>query len=111
LDGAAIAAESGKDGAAIATQTPDGSSSGKLRKFPSTRSFSVANFNNQVNKCFECFVNLWKLYRQCFADPDPRIRASSYWNWIRIRILLFSSLTFKTPTKDYTVVFLLITVF
>jgi hypothetical protein len=47
--------------------TPD-SGSGKLRKFPSTRSFSVANFNNQVNKnVSEHFVNLWKLYRQCFC--------------------------------------------
>ncbi len=31
--------------------------------------------------------------------PDPRIRASD--QWIRIRILLFSSLTFKTPTLLY----------
>jgi hypothetical protein len=31
-------------------------------------------------------------------DPDPRTHAS---DWIRIRILLFSSLTFKTPTKNY----------
>jgi hypothetical protein len=31
------------------------------------------------------------------TDPDPRIRASD--QWIRIRILLFSSLTFKMPTK------------
>jgi hypothetical protein len=29
-------------------------------------------------------------------DPDPRIHASD--KWIRIRILLFSSLTFKMPT-------------
>ncbi len=35
-------------------------------------------------------------------DPDPRIRASDQW----IQILLFSSLTFKTPTKNN---FLLIT--
>jgi len=58
-DGAAIASESGKDGAAIATpengkqrktsHTPE-SYSGKVRK--STRSFSVANFNNQVNSKF-----------------------------------------------------------
>jgi hypothetical protein len=76
LDGAAIAAESGKDGAAIVTpeneklmNTPD-SSSGKLRKFPSTRSFSVANFNNQVNKnVSEHFVNLWKLSIGSVADP------------------------------------------
>jgi hypothetical protein len=65
LDGAAIAAESGKDGAAIASPeneklmntTPD-SSSGKLRKFPSTRSFSVANFNNQVKKMFRTLCEL-----------------------------------------------------
>jgi hypothetical protein len=31
-------------------------------------------------------------------NPDPRIHASD--KWIRIRILLFSSLTFKTPTKN-----------
>jgi hypothetical protein len=35
------------------------------------------------------------------TDPDPRIRASHYWIWIllRLRILLFSSLAFKTPQK------------
>jgi hypothetical protein len=33
------------------------------------------------------------------TDPDQRIRASD--QWIRIRILLFSCLTFKTPTKNY----------
>jgi hypothetical protein len=32
------------------------------------------------------------------SDPEPRIHASDL--WIRIRILLFSSLTFKTPTKN-----------
>jgi hypothetical protein len=31
-------------------------------------------------------------------DPDPRIHASD--SWIRIRILLFSSLTFKMPEKN-----------
>jgi hypothetical protein len=31
------------------------------------------------------------------ADPDPRIRISDW--WIRIRILLFSSVTFKMATK------------
>ncbi len=31
------------------------------------------------------------------VDPDPRIYASDYW----IRIRLFSSFTFKTPTKNY----------
>ncbi len=31
------------------------------------------------------------------TDPDPRIRASDQW----IRIMLFSSLTFKTPTKKF----------
>ncbi len=31
------------------------------------------------------------------VDPDPRIHSSD--KWMRIRILLFSSLTFKTPTK------------
>ncbi len=35
------------------------------------------------------------------TDPDPGIRASNHW------VLLFSSLTFKTPTKNYF--FLLIT--
>jgi hypothetical protein len=35
------------------------------------------------------------------TDPDPGIRASDQWIRIRIRILLFSSLTFKTPTKNY----------
>jgi hypothetical protein len=32
------------------------------------------------------------------VDPDPRIHASD--KWIRIRILLFSSLTFKRPAKN-----------
>ncbi len=32
------------------------------------------------------------------VDPDPRIHASDW--WIRMRILLFSSFTFKTPTKN-----------
>jgi hypothetical protein len=31
------------------------------------------------------------------TDPDPRIRASD--QWIRIQILLFSSLTLKMPTE------------
>jgi hypothetical protein len=31
-------------------------------------------------------------------EPDLRIHASD--KWIQIRILLFSSLTFKTPTKN-----------
>jgi hypothetical protein len=102
LDGAAIAAENGKDSAAIVV-TPENeklmntldSSSGKLRKFPSTRSFSVANFNNQVKKMFRIFCELVKTLQAVL-----RIRASDY--WIRIRILLLSSLTFKTPTKDYS---------
>ncbi len=36
------------------------------------------------------------------VDPDPRIHASDLWIRIRIRIriLQFSSLTFKTPTKN-----------
>jgi hypothetical protein len=38
------------------------------------------------------------------VDPDPRIHASDLWIHIRIRIgiriLLFSSLTFKKPTKN-----------
>ncbi len=34
------------------------------------------------------------------TDPYPRIRASDKWIWIRIWILLFSSLTFKMPTKN-----------
>ncbi len=33
----------------------------------------------------------------CGSDPDPWIHASEYW----IRILLFSSLTVKMPTKNY----------
>jgi hypothetical protein len=36
-------------------------------------------------------------------DPNSRIRASD--QWIRIRIMLFSSLTFKTPTKNYCQIF------
>jgi|688.fasta_scaffold197318_2 hypothetical protein len=40
------------------------------------------------------------------TDPDPRICASDQWIWI----LLFSSLTFKTPTKKILFyVFLLVT--
>ncbi len=44
-------------------------------------------------------------------DPGPRIHASDWRIWIRIRILLFSSLTFKTPTitNVFEKVFLLIT--
>jgi hypothetical protein len=42
------------------------------------------------------------------TDPDPLIRASN--KWIRIWILLFSSLTVKTPTKKLGIqVFLLFT--
>ncbi len=43
------------------------------------------------------------------VDPDPRIHASDL--WIRIRILLFSSLTFKMPanTNFLTQFFLLVT--
>ncbi len=33
-------------------------------------------------------------------DPDPRIHAFNEWIRIRIRILLFSSLTFKTSRKN-----------
>ena len=33
-------------------------------------------------------------------DLDPRIHASYQWIRMRIRILLFSSLTFKMPTKN-----------
>ena len=35
------------------------------------------------------------------TDPDPLIRAFDQWSWIRLWILLFSCLTFKTPTKNY----------
>jgi hypothetical protein len=35
------------------------------------------------------------------SDPDLRIHASDYWIRIQIRILLFSSLTFKTPRNNY----------
>jgi hypothetical protein len=45
-------------------------------------------------------------------DLDPRIHASDQWIRMRIRILLFSSLTFKMPTKNEFVclkVYLLIT--
>jgi hypothetical protein len=36
------------------------------------------------------------------VDPDPRIHATDKWIRLRIqiRILLFSSLTFKMPTKN-----------
>ncbi len=34
------------------------------------------------------------------TDPDPRIRASGQWIRIRLRILLFSSLTFKALTEN-----------
>jgi hypothetical protein len=33
-------------------------------------------------------------------DSDPQIHASDKWIRIQIRILLFSSLTFKMPTKN-----------
>ncbi len=33
-----------------------------------------------------------------YPDLDPRIHASAYWIWMRIR---FSSVTFKMPTKNY----------
>ncbi len=35
-------------------------------------------------------------------EPDPRIHASDKWIRMRIRILLFSSLTFKRPTTVKT---------
>ncbi len=35
-------------------------------------------------------------------DPNPRIYASNLWN--RIQSLLFSSLAFKTPTKNFYIV-------
>jgi hypothetical protein len=34
------------------------------------------------------------------VDPDPRIHACDKWIRMRIWILLFSSLTFKTSTKN-----------
>jgi hypothetical protein len=42
-------------------------------------------------------VDLWHF------GTDPGIRTSDQWQWIGIQlpILLFSSLTFKTPTKNY----------
>jgi hypothetical protein len=51
---------------------------------------------------------LWIRDMLAWIHPDPQIRASD--QWIRIRILIFSSLTFKTPTKNYfKKVFLLMT--
>ncbi len=53
----------------------------------------------QANLCAVISVaDLWHFG----TKPDPRIHASDYWIRIRIwiRILLFSSLTFKTPTKN-----------
>jgi hypothetical protein len=44
------------------------------------------------------------------VDPDPRIHASDYRSESWIRILLFSSLTFKMSTKtNFFKVFLLFT--
>ncbi len=34
------------------------------------------------------------------TDPDLRIRTSDYWIRIRIRILLFSSVTFKMANRN-----------
>ncbi len=53
-------------------------------------------------------VKVWWPFATFFyhiADPwhfgvDPGIHASDYWIRILIRILQFSSLTFKTPTKN-----------
>ncbi len=42
-------------------------------------------------------------------DPDPRIRASDQWIRIRLRILLFLSLTFNTQKNYFSLRFLLIT--
>ncbi len=71
---------------------------------------------------FLSLLSVHKIDRPCWtgsvADPwhigtetDPRIHASD--KWIQIRMLLFPSLTFKTPTKNYlfTLSFLLITLF
>ncbi len=35
------------------------------------------------------------------SDPDPRIHASDWWIRMRIRILIFSLLAFKMPTKKW----------
>jgi hypothetical protein len=46
-----------------------------------------------------CVVDPWHFGKD--PDPDLRIFASDQWIRIRFRILVFSSLTFKTPTKNY----------
>ncbi len=35
------------------------------------------------------------------TDPNPRISAFDHWIRSRLRVLLFSSFSFKTPTKNY----------
>jgi hypothetical protein len=47
--------------------------------------------------------------KQCCGSVKILVRIRISDLWIRIRVLLFSSLTFKTPTKNYFSVFLRIT--
>jgi hypothetical protein len=44
--------------------------------------------------------NLPVLRIHAIFGPDPRIHAADLWIRMRIRILLFSSVTFKTSTKN-----------
>jgi hypothetical protein len=79
-------------------------SSGRKRKKSLKNSFSLEVFFKTSGS-----VTFW--YGSEFGDPcllwildilvRIRIRASD--QWIRLRILLFSSSTFKTPTKNYDI--------
>jgi hypothetical protein len=40
-----------------------------------------------------------RIHEILVMDPDPRIHTADYWFRMRIRILLFSPVTFKKSTK------------
>ncbi len=61
-----------------------------------THSLRLARRFVEQKDSFSSVVDPWHFG----TDPDPRIRASGRLIQIRLRILLFSSLTFKTPIKN-----------
>jgi hypothetical protein len=68
------------------------------------RYWFLANFLcTKYTKCINIHYFLAVLRIHAIVDPDPdsRIHASGYWIRIRIRILLFLSLTFKTSAKKF----------
>jgi hypothetical protein len=89
-----------------------------LKNGPST--FAIVNINKQCHWTFVAkerqiisVPDPWHFGRNMDADPDPPIRTFGLWLTdpdadptpdpgmrIRLRILLFSSVTFKVPTKN-----------